>query len=682
MTKSRKSPRIASAPNWLQAVRALRTNPLSDLAAAAPHRLGALRLELDREKAAPAARSLALAEVQRFLADPRGYRPAVATAVPDGRGLWGAHIATALIAQAQAFNAEHADAAQQMRSAAALLPGPRDHMRGERGRNLLLRALLRSFIAGEAGSTPEPDRPMDEPPLFYLEQQRAERLAGSGDYLQALDALERGIAFAGPASTEARDGMAVQVAQLALKAASKGHEHALALLDIAEKRHLRPTDGHDRRGETNRRNLLYWRGQIALAQAGVSREPDASRNAANRAIEHLNQACALDQAETSKAQEGVDNFLDATRLALEEAQLQLAEHGSWQEAEAALRAESGANAALATRIAGRCATKRAAVLPQTTPQRIVLELSATLLQDDPDAEALIGEGGIEPRDDDAVRPSIGALRRLLWQRFGVTLPGVSVRSIEPEGDTSVMLALVDGAPIGERTQVTAADAWDFQDRDAPWLDAQPVQRRKGEVSPDPGLDAADYAVWLFGQRVVQVLPRLADREQMQTLGLADLRPEAILPLLRLLLADRTALADYEEALRPLAEAVAAGAKDALTAAAAFRDLPGVRTELWGLRGKWEDRELAEEQEAELEARLTTARSAVTIPRPLANSVFELARRRGSLPGMKPDPLGIPRAQSLRPRIVVRSRILRPWLRALLSREDVPVVTRAERDAVA
>jgi hypothetical protein len=655
---------------------------------------------------------------------------------PDGKpyepGLAGDHIRHVLDAQALAFSNRARESAEAMKRALDQLGSPPDSQATAAVRHrTLLRALGESFrrdqelLASKVHGMVEEDRQTDgtEPLLPYLEQQRARRRLFQERFKAATDAFERAVAVAGPVSADDRAAYAIEIARIAVRAAEAGSSDAKSLLGLSATRWLDPAA--ERAGETQLVGILaYWQGRVALAQAEADEEAEAGRNAASRAIDRLSEVRRLDPSSAEAAESWLPEarrqlvlhsvrlgdaqpLAEALRREGELSRVALPAVGgelppqSRQEGDRSTVAPAAAESftlswsALASsfkeigtpfgqkliQLAAANLMQKRIMPPPVAPRRLVLEVSENALRTDPEAKRLIGreveaneldEEGLAP--DDRSSPDIRALRRLLWSRFRVSLPGTLVRPLQSDEPLKRIRVLLDNIPVHEAVWAMEAEHFVRGGGDVSW----PFASYRALLPAEAGIeteriDDVQYAAWHLSRAVLRALPQLAGPEQAHHLGLDGLPSKVTNPMLQLLLADRTPLLE-RETLRARAMDAAKDPRSATASAEAFRRVPAVRSSLWGVEGSWEDRRLPAAHETELRQLLSSDALAGAVPAELFEAIngapgrptlLAAAPARG---GEEPAP----------PRIVVSDPVLRPWLRALLwQHPDVPVVTAGE-----
>ncbi len=695
--------RLRRADVWLDSV--LRR------ASVQPRRLEALQQAILEDNRAPFRAPAAIAEIQKFLADPAVYRSPDAVWWGAGEGLAAAHVRHVLDAQALAFADRPGESAEAMERALDELIGPTEAQATAASRHrAMLRALGESFrrdqmlmanLGGMLDLEEAQEADGTRPLLSYLEQQRARRLLFQERFAAAAAALERALSVAGPMSADDFAGHAVEFAGIALGAEAARSPDATSLLASAATRWLEPAVEGLR--ETQRAGILaYWQGRVALAQASLAEEATAGRDAAARAIDRLRDVRALADPATAEVAESWlpdarrQMALHALRLGdarpaaealraegqLPTAALLAGDGGmlSWSGLAACLKEVSSPLARELVHAASvKLVQKHGAVLPVATTQRLVLELSESVLSTDPKAERLIGQEvavkefdgeGLAPDDRD--NPSIGALRRLVRARFGVLLPSILVRGVQSQEPVQRVIVFLDNAPVYEA--VMQGEHFVRRGGAGSWLLAKYRALLSAEEAVETQrIDAVQYATWHLGQAVLRSLPQLRDLTQARHLGIGDLPFAITHPLLQLLLADRTPLLE-RDALRHLAVDASTGGRSTTAAAEAFRRVPAVRSSLWGVEGTWEDHELPREREAELVQLLSSEAGAGVVPRTLVDDITQTALRR-TLPGVE---LALGAEEYAQQRLVVRNPALRPWLRAIFwQHPNVPVVTAEE-----
>jgi hypothetical protein len=717
-----------------------------------PRRLEDLRETMREDGRAPFKAAAAVAEIQRFLADPAVYRSPHAAWWGNGDGLAGAYIRHVLDAQALAFSGRPSESAGAMRRALDALGGSTESQATAAARHrALLRALGESFQRDQTllahrgfqmllAPIDRQEADGTQPLLPYLERQRARRLLLQGRSAEATAAFERAVAVAGPVTADDFAAHAIEIADIAVRAEAAADPEATSLLASATRRLDTAEAGRPQfarhaigladialraaadleatsllasatrwldaaaEGEPKRAGVFaYWQGRVALAQAIRAEKAEAGHDAATRAIDRLEEAVR-----------SVARRADAEAAAswLPEARRQLALHalrlGDAQPLAEALRQErdrstvtlasgqsftlswSGLTASfkqigtpfgqeLIQLAAANLVQKR--IMPPARPRRLVIEISKSALSTDPEAKRLIGqeiepvqldEEGLAP--DDRSSPSIGALRRLLWSHFGVSLPAILVHPVPSDEPLKRIVVLLDNTPVYDAEWAMEAEHFVQGGGAVPWPFANYRELLPAEAGIETErIDAVQYAAWHLGRAVLRSLPQLAGPEHSRELGLGDLPSAVTHPMLQLLLWDRTPMLE-REALRVAAMHAAAGRLSATAAAEAFRRVPAVRSSLWGVEGTWEDCMLVPEHEAKLNQLLLSKTLAGTVPGPLFEAVNQSVRPRIALATKPARGISEPPQQ----RLVVRDAELRPWLRTLLwQHPDVPVVAASE-----
>lgn len=344
----------------------------------------------------------------------------------------------------------------------------------------------------------------------------------------------------------------------------------------------------------------------------------------------------------------------------------------------------------------------AAEWPPASPYRLVLQIPENLKSSDKTVEdaahRLIGQ----PEDK---RPSLEWIRKQLGDHLGIRLPPVQVL-LTPDAEEWAVV-LLDNRPLAYKHWSEHDRYWsDLSEKSSSmyWPLPKLVPENKSEKDIEP-LDIVQYLALWFGHQVLTVLPDLVDPAMVEHLvGLRGKHPaiqpqqmlDATLPLLRLLLTDRTPLVE-RDALGELGADIAAGRLTALQAAEAYRQMPAIRGSLWGVDGqqlkgfslnvkieqdlvsciKNERTQFAitvsdtliQEIRQKISDEITEQRTKAKVPNQ-TEPLFQVGRNAAQLQIQEPARLCL----------VVSEPALRPWLSALLrqlGQTDIPVVTERE-----
>lgn len=660
-------------------------------------------------------------EVHRFFSYPDDYHVksgADGTAGVDTHP----HLRHILAAQSAAMQGKAVSAAAHMQAAlkalevvgARLDAGWREDPASEY-RIRLLRCLGEMFVsryghcdgqgklakAEAPGTAPASQPPSDEGPRLhpaaaaYLWSEHAELQRQLGSHANAIEALRRSQALQGVAAADAVAGLAMAAARLALESDSRD------LLEQARQWILSAAP----EASLARIDLEIFRGQVELAVAersgtGPERQAEAARNA----IRALLQARSL-------AKDGGDGLFK-TLFAASESWLRLANDRHWDAEMASGHAvprqqfrkglalpkdqrpghEIGwkdIGDALSSSVypehggrVGRWLAERRPTMPSLVKdrRRLVLEIPYALLGGEP----LTGSNFTLAPDHEAAMqrlidlaapamPNFAALRRGLHALYGLDLPGVLLR---PRPGRKIVVYL-DGVPIGERAipEPKAAGPWPESQATVPL----PGHRHAPEV-PDwlesvaPPSDG--FPIWVLAAVVQNHLDRFVDG-RMRPMGKRLAPARAWMPLVRLLLADRTSLiappetANADERHRGPPEAleralceIVAGRQTPLQAAEALRRSPAFRDRLWGTGSGWTDRRLESSTERALARAVAGSSGAADVPERLAKAIEAQATEH---------------TREDCSRLVLREPALRPWVRALIrhTQPGLPVLAADE-----
>jgi hypothetical protein len=380
---------------------------------------------------------------------------------------------------------------------------------------------------------------------------------------------------------------------------------------------------------------------------------------------------------------------------------------------------------------------------QTDGRRIVLEVSESMLVGSsthegdtvlPEPMDLLGR-----RRDDAApspdMPSLSTLRDHMEARYGLALPGILVTYYAtPEGfnpETGTGALLVDGIPLAETISLPAsAQHFEVEKTAAPAATSRRVTRRsetdqrsgaqedvnvfeqtlvpatrdesvavsRGRADAPALLNREHFAAHWVGQVIFKAYDAFIDSWQVERLELSDLDPRLVYPMLRLLIADRTPLHDLE-GLKTCAEQGERQcnhghdgemAMAAVASAKAYRELPAVRSMLWGVVGEWTDVRLDVTRvniETHLKAHLEQNGPFVALPSEMRRHIKRILEpdKPAAVPGSFDQVAGAasvnPRgALSAECRVVVREPDVRGCLRAAFPTLANPIITELEREA--